>query len=140
MAVVPGMKSMILSNDLLQAMLAHVRAHLPEEACGLLAGRDGRATAVFPVENIHHSPVLYEMDPLQQIRAILELEKQGDEMLAIFHSHPYGPARPSVTDVEQAYYPESLQVIISLADPERPSVRVFSIIEGQVAEVDWQLV
>ena len=118
-------------------MLDHVRAHYPEEACGLVAGRDGRATAVYPIDNIHHSPVLYEMDPLQQIRAMIDLEAAGDDLLAIFHSHPAGPARPSPTDVAQAHYPDALQVIISLADLAQPSVRAFTIVDGQVTEVEW---
>jgi proteasome lid subunit RPN8/RPN11 len=128
---------MIIPGDLLRAMLDHVRAHYPEEACGLVAGRDGRATAVYPIDNIHRSPVLYEMDPLQQIRAMIDLEAAGDDLLAIFHSHPAGPARPSPTDVAQAHYPDALQVIISLADLAQPSVRAFTIVDGRVTEVEW---
>lgn len=120
-------------------MLDHVQAHYPEEACGLVAGRDGRATAVYPIDNIHHSPVLYEMDPLQQIQAMIDLEAAGDDLLAIFHSHPAGPARPSQTDVAQAYYPDALQVIVSLADRAQPSIRAFTIVDGQVTEARWAI-
>ena len=125
-----------LSEALLAEMLAHVGGLWPEEGCGLLGGRDGRAVRLYPVENIHHSPVSFEMAPLQQIRAMLAMEAEGLELVAIYHSHPAGPARPSVTDVANAYYPDAVQLIISLSDRSRPSVRAFTIIDGIVAEAD----
>ena len=132
------MPTLILSPALLDEMIAHVAGRWPEEACGLVAGRDGRAVRLYPVENIHHSPVAYEMDPVQQVRAMIAMEDDGLEMLAIFHSHPDGPARPSPTDVANAYYPDAAQIIISLADRQRPSVRAFTIRDGLVAEIGWQ--
>lgn len=131
------MPTLTLNQALLAEMLAHVGELWPEEACGLLGGRDGRATHLYPVENVHHSPVSFEMAPLQQVQAMLAMEAEGLELVAIFHSHPHGPARPSATDVAHAYYPEAVQLIISLADRVRPSVRAFTIIDGVVAEVDW---
>ncbi len=80
------------------------------------------------------------MDPHQQLRAMLDLEGAGWELLAIYHSHPHGPPEPSATDVARAYYPEALQVIVSLADRERPSVRAFSVTGGQVEEVSLEIV
>ena len=131
------MPTLTLNQALLAEMLAHVGGLWPEEACGLLGGRDGRATRLYPIENVHHSPVAFEMAPLQQIKAMLAMEAEGLELVAIFHSHPHGPARPSATDVANAYYPDAVQLIISLADRARPSVRAFTIIDGVVAEVDW---
>lgn len=128
------MQTLILSGALLDEMLAHVGSLWPEEACGLLGGRDGRAARVYPVENILHSPFAYEMEPLAQIRAMLDIEARDVDLLAIFHSHPHGPARPSQTDVAQAYYPDAFQIIISLADRERPSIRAFTIINDVVSE------
>lgn len=133
------MQTLILTRALLDEMVGYVDGLWPEEACGLLAGQDGRATRLYPVENIFHSPVAYEMDPLAQIRAMLDMEAGGAELLAIFHSHPHGPARPSQTDVAQAYYPDAFQFIISLADRQHPSVRAFTIADGLVDEVAWQL-
>ncbi len=115
--------------------MARVAALYPEEACGLLGGRYGRAVRLYPIENVLHSPVAYEMEPLQQIRAMVAIEDEGLELLAIYHSHPDGPARPSATDVAQAYYPESAQLIISLADPARPTLRAFTIVDGRVREI-----
>lgn len=116
-------------------MLAQVTALYPEEACGLIGGRSGHAERLYPVENILHSPVAYEMEPLQQIRAMLAIEAEGMELLAIYHSHPDGPARPSSSDVAQAYYPEQAQLIVSLADRARPSLRAFMIADNGVREI-----
>lgn len=132
------MPPLILPRALLEEMLAHVAGLWPEEACGLIGGREGRAARVYAVENVHHSPVTFEMDPLQQIKAMLAMEAEGLELIAIYHSHPDGPARPSATDVANAYYPDAVQLIISLANRARPSVRAFTIIDGTVAEVGWE--
>ncbi len=132
------MATLTLSRAVLDEMLAHVAGLWPEEACGLVGGRNGRAVRLYSVENTRHSPVAFEMDPLQQINAMLAMEAEGLELIAIYHSHPDGPARPSATDVANAYYPDAVQLIISLADRARPSVRAFTIIEGAVAEVQWE--
>ena len=129
------MTSLTLSHALLDEMLARVAGLWPEEACGLVAGRDGRAVRLYPVENVHHSPVAYEMEPVQQVRAMIAMEEEGLELIAIYHSHPHGPARPSPTDVANAYYPDAAQIIISLADRQRPGVRAFTIAGGAVAEI-----
>ena len=121
-------------------MLAQLQAVYPLEGCGLLAGRAGRVERVYPVDNALHSPFEYEMDPRQQLQAMLDLEDAGWELLAIYHSHPHGPPDPSATDVARAYYPEALHVIVSLANHERPSVRAFSISGGQVEEVLLEIV
>ena len=132
------MTSLILPRTLLEEMLTHVISLWPEEACGLVGGLDGRAARLYPVENTRHSPVAFEMEPLQQIKAMLAMEAEGLELIAIYHSHPDGPARPSATDVANAYYPNAVQLIISLADRALPSVCAFTIVDGTVAEVGWE--
>ncbi len=129
------MDTLRLPLTLYEEMLAQVRAGYPEEACGLIGGRFGRAERLYPVENILHSPVAYEMEPLQQVRAMLAMEAERLDLLAIYHSHPEGPARPSSTDIAQAYYPEQAQLIISLTDRARPSMRAFMIVDGDVREI-----
>lgn len=129
------MDEIYLPRQLFQEMVAHLVEQLPDEACGLVGGQDRRATCHYPVENILHNPVAFEMEPLQQIRAMLAIEAEGLELLAIYHSHPSGPARPSPSDVAQAYYPDAAQIIISLADPARPAARAFMIQDGWVREI-----
>jgi proteasome lid subunit RPN8/RPN11 len=74
----------------------HARAERPNEACGLVALRDGRAERYIPARNAAASPYRFELD------TDLEnwfLEDDGYE-LAVFHSHISSPPRPSRTDVE----------------------------------------
>lgn len=107
----------------------------PLEGCGLIAGEKGMSTHVYAVPNLLQSPVAFEMEPQQQLKAMIALEDAGWELLAIYHSHPQGPETPSETDVRRAYYPEALHLIVSLADPARPVARAFSIRERRVDEV-----
>lgn len=130
------MDTLYLPKQLQEEMIACVMNLYPEEACGLVGGQDSRAARLYPVENALHSPVAFEMEPLQQIRAMLAMEAEGLELLAIYHSHPHGPARPSGSDVAQAYYPEAAQIIISLIDRARPSLRAFLIADGHVTEIE----
>jgi proteasome lid subunit RPN8/RPN11 len=125
-----------LSEEHFAALLAHAEAERPNEACGLLAGKGGRVCRVYPAENIHHSPTMYEMNPAQQLAAFLDMEAAGWELTGIYHSHPAGPAEPSPTDIAQAYYPDSLYVIVSPM-PGAPAwqVRGFKIEGRQVSEV-----
>lgn len=130
------MDELRLTSSLIEKMLAHAAAHYPEEACGLLGGRDGQATLFIPVENDLHSSVAYKMEPRQHVQAMYALDAAGLEIVAIYHSHPGGPARPSATDVVEANYPDSTQIIISLADRMRPEVRAYTIRDGQVRAIE----
>lgn len=129
---------LVIKRPIFETMLSHVLAVYPEEGCGLLAGKEGYVVWETAVSNILHSPTAYQMEPLEQVQAMLEIERQGWELLAIYHSHPNGPETPSPTDVAQAHYPEAAQVIISLALPW-PVVRVFRVVEGQITEIEWQV-
>lgn len=133
------MTQFVISSRLLAELLAGLQAVYPEEGCGIIAGEGDRAVRLYPVENMLHSPVAYEMEPLQQVTAMLDLEADGLELLGIFHSHPGGPARPSSTDIAHAYYPDAVQVIVSLAG-SRPEVGVFRIADGRVDELSWVVV
>ncbi|MBL8044937.1 MAG: M67 family metallopeptidase [Anaerolineales bacterium] len=118
---------------------AHLEAQLPNEACGLLGGRGGVVEHVYLVENSLHSPVRYQMEPLAQIQAMMAIDDAGLELTAIFHSHPRGPAIPSPTDVAEAYYPETLYVIVSPNERNQWHSRAFYIQNGQVSEVEMRV-
>jgi len=124
-----------IKRPLLNQMLDHLQTCYPLEGCGLLAGDEaGLVTAVYPIDNILRSPTAYEMDPRQQIEAMLALEAAGWQMLAIYHSHPQGPELPSSTDIALAYYPEAVNIIVSLREQNAPVVRVFQIVGQAVVE------
>jgi proteasome lid subunit RPN8/RPN11 len=119
----------------LKQMLAHLQACYPLEGCGLLAGDgEGRVTAVYPIENMLRSPTAYEMEPRQQIEAMLALEAAGWQLVAIYHSHPQGPEEPSPTDIALAFYPEVAYVIVSLQKLTEPTMRMFRIFGEEVVE------
>lgn len=100
-----------------QAMLTHVLACLPEEACGILSGtQDQVVVSVIPITNELHSPTTFQMAPVEQIQAFLQLEMNNLEMIAVYHSHPNGPAQPSESDIDQFSYPGVLQLIWSFQD------------------------
>jgi proteasome lid subunit RPN8/RPN11 len=120
-----------------EAVIAAGRAGYPLEVCGLLAGQNGRITHHYPIPNIRQSPIAFEMEPKQQIETMLAIEASRQELLAIYHSHPRGPASPSASDIAQAYYPELMQFILSLQKWERPSLRAFTIVDHQVDEIPF---
>lgn len=117
------------------AIVAHAQRDYPNECCGLLIGGAGRVQRVSPMANAEHSPVAYRVDPHDLLKAFLELDESGLELVGIYHSHTHSPAYPSPTDVRYAGgYPEAVHLIVSLADRDSPSLRAFRITDGQIAE------
>lgn len=121
------------------AIVAQARSEYPNESCGLLAGKDGVASRIFAMTNTERSPVIYRMEPKEQLRVFNEMESERLDLIAIYHSHTRSPAYPSATDVSLAYYPDAVYLIVSLADQERPDLRGFRIREGKVGEVRLEL-
>ena len=78
------------------ALLEHARDEEPNEACGLILLRDGRAESYVRGRNAAASPYRFELDVDPDVWF---LEDDGYE-LAVFHSHLSSPPRPSRTDVE----------------------------------------
>lgn len=128
-------KALRLSSNQLDSIISHSRAHKPEEACGVLAGdADGTVRRVFLMENVEHSSDFYMMDSQEQFKVFDEMENEGLELVAIFHSHPHSPAAPSMRDCELAFYPDSLYLIISLMDDARPEWHAYQINDNEVVE------
>jgi [CysO sulfur-carrier protein]-S-L-cysteine hydrolase len=85
--------------------------------------------------NAHPAPVIrYSIDPREQLRAFRDMETNGEELLAIYHSHPVTQAYPSPTDRAEAHYPDAFYVLVSLRDAT-PEVRAFRVRDGWVREV-----
>ena len=135
---------LILSLALVQRMLAHARSELPNEACGLLAGSlsEGRATAFHATRNAEASPLRYNVHPDDLVRVIFGIEDDGEDLVAIFHSHTRSPAVPSATDRRTAQYPDAIYVLATLADPEATpsdSLRAWRIRGGVSTEVPLRI-
>lgn len=119
-----------------ERMVEHARAESPNECCGMIAAVDGRASEYFPARNEFESPTRFQLDSADQIRITNEIDARGEEIGAIFHSHPRSDARPSLTDVNLArWWPGVRWLICSLAGAE-PVLRCFEIAEGRVEEVE----
>jgi proteasome lid subunit RPN8/RPN11 len=125
--------------DIRDGMIAHAREDLPNEACGLLAGPDGRAEHVYRMRNADNSPMTYRLDSAEQLRVFNEIEDKGWEIAAIYHSHTHTEAYPSETDRRQAFYPDAHYILVSLADSE-PVVRAYLIRDGEIEEQELRVV
>lgn len=125
---------MVINREQLDQILRQVREGFPNETCGVIASLGEIAQKVYPIRNASESPVHYEMDPQEQLMAMLDLEDNGWELGAIYHSHTRTRAYPSATDVGLAAYPDALQIIVSLADTEHPDIRAYRIRDGNVSE------
>ena len=88
---------MVIPADIRRALEEHARDEEPNEACGLLLLRGGRAERYERGRNTLASPYRFELDIDPEIWFA---EDEGYE-LAVFHSHPASPPRPSRTDVER---------------------------------------
>lgn len=115
-------------------MFAYAKSELPNEACGILGGENGRAVHFFPAINAEHSPTRYVVDPQDQLRILNELHAKDWDLLGIFHSHTHTQAYPSSTDVSlAANWPDAYYLIASLQS-EPPVLRAYLILDGQVTE------
>jgi [CysO sulfur-carrier protein]-S-L-cysteine hydrolase len=126
---------MLIASDLLDELVEHARAELPNESCGMIAVDGDRVTRFFPARNEFASPMRFRIDSADQIRIWNAIDELGQDT-AIFHSHPNSEASPSQTDINLARdWPGAIWVICSLA-ADAPVVRGFRIADGAVEEVE----
>jgi proteasome lid subunit RPN8/RPN11 len=104
----------------------------------MIGSRDGDAVRVYRATNAAASPLRYEIEGAEQYRIQMQIEDSGLELGAIYHSHTRTEPYPSQTDINLAFYPDALYVIVGLASDE-PEVRAFTIREGQVADAQLEV-
>jgi proteasome lid subunit RPN8/RPN11 len=115
-----------------EELIEHARTGFPLEVCGILGGTGDSVSAIYCMTNTDASNEHFMMDPKEQFAVVKDLRAKGIDMLAIYHSHPETPARPSEEDIHLALTPGVSYIIISLADPQRPVVKSFKIEQGKV--------
>jgi proteasome lid subunit RPN8/RPN11 len=120
----------VIGDEVRAALEQHAQAEAPNEACGVVVLRDGRAERYEPGRNRAASPYRFELDVDPEVWF---LEDEGNE-LAVFHSHLSSPARPSRTDVENIGLWEGRPyLILSLGTGE---LAAFTIEGGRISKLD----
>jgi [CysO sulfur-carrier protein]-S-L-cysteine hydrolase len=122
----------MIQAELLNDLLFYCKQQLPHEACGFLYGQrtthdSFRIDRFVSIPNISRQPDKhFEMDPRHLISAVLPVSRGHEELLGLFHSHPTAPAIPSQEDLSTPWRAVPSHWIVSLQDPQRPKLGVFS--------------
>jgi len=108
------MQTFVLPRNIINDLMSHAQEAPENEICGLI-GQSATGFHSYRIENIaSDTRFLYTMEPHAQIDAMRTMRENDEELVAIYHSHPSSPAYPSVTDLEEATYPDVVYLIISL--------------------------
>ena len=122
-----------LPRAMVDQVVAHARRDHPDEACGIITGRDGRPVRVVEMENAERSPPFYRFDAQEQLRVWRAMDDADEVPLVIYHSHTATEARPSRTDIGLASEPDAHYLLVSTrADDDE--VRSWRIVDGRVTE------
>ena len=127
------MPTIQLRREHLEAMIDHARESAPSECCGLIGGvSKTKASSLYRLRNVTAEPeVRYEAAPEDLFTAQRQMRERGEDLLAIYHSHPRAAdPSPSETDVRLAYYPSATYLIIGLGGTG-PVVKAFNISERE---------
>lgn len=116
----------------IKELFAHATQVAPEECCGVVGGNYEEAKSVYRLRNVSKNPLnAYEAAPEDLFKAQREMRGKGEELLAIYHSHPRSAnPQPSETDVALAFYPNAVYLIIGF-DGEKNVLKAFRIIESE---------
>ncbi len=112
-----------------ERIVAHARAEAPRECCGLIAGEGGALVELIPLTNDAPGIDVYRIDDAELYRVYRDLDGRGQEIAAIYHSHPTSAAYPSAADVDLALWPDACYLICLIADVDRPDLRGFRIVD-----------
>ena len=129
-----------LSDDVREQMIAHAREQFPKECCGMLAGVDGKPVKVVRATNSEDSEFRYRVDDRELLRFLRDVDDNGWDFLAVYHSHTRSEAYPSPTDIRLAAWEDAYYVLVSLEDDATPVVRAFRIEAGEVTEEELEIV
>lgn len=120
-----------IDKRIVENIVLHARRELPIEACGYLAGNDEKVTSHYEMTNADGSAAHFSFIVQEQFAVLKDVRSKGKKLLAVYHSHPATPARPSDEDIALAHDPDMSYVIISFADNSE-TIRSFRIANGLV--------
>jgi len=121
----------IIPKNIIQEIAKHAKEGSPLEACGYLAGKDGEVVEIFRMTNLDKSEEHFSFDPKEQFGVIKSARGKGQELIAVYHSHPASPARLSEEDVRLAHDPDTVYVIYSLLDNK---LKAFKVVDKKIVE------
>lgn len=136
---------MVISQQLLDDVIAHAREEFDAECCGTIAytgeasERSSSAVAVRRATNIFASPKRFEIDGKELLRMLGEFDDQGWELGAIYHSHTHTAPYPSQTDINFAANWPGLEWVIVGLGGDQPEVRCYFIDGATVREVPLEV-
>ena len=123
-------------------MVRYAKEHLPEEACGLIAGKtsgdDKVIKKVYFLENTDHAEDHFTMEPKEQLAAIKDMRRHGWTPLGNWHSHPSSPSRPSREDIRLAFDKSASYLILSFLT-DAPVIHSFHIENEQYIKEDLRI-
>ena len=138
------MPAVRLPHPIAEAIVRHARDERPNEACGLIVGTahaadGGVALRYVPCRNAAASPSRYLVHRDDLLTVLAQLDRAGEELWGVVHSHVRTPAIPSATDVAEAAWPAAIYLLVTLAEPGGPELRAWRIADGQTTELTLEL-
>lgn len=131
-----------MKDNLYDEMIAYAKTHLPEEACGLIAGTEEgiekHIKKIYYLDNTDHAKDHFTIDPREHMQAIKDMRALGLKPLGNWHSHPESPSRPSMEDISLAYDSKASYLILSLM-AENPVLHSFHIEDGEYTKEDLRI-
>jgi len=132
----PADMTIDIPRHLVNQLLNHAQQSADKEICGFISSKEDIPLRTYPIMNIATTPSCrFMMEPAGQINALRQMREHGEDLFAIYHSHPTSPALPSAIDVAEAGYPDALFLIISLNTKGVLEMRGFRIAGENVSEV-----
>ncbi len=125
--------TILITEAVFREIVVHAREGKPQEVCGILRGRGNKAFELVRGRNVAPDPVNDYVIDAQTLLLQFDFEEEGDEMVAVYHSHPVSPAYPSASDAWSAHYPDLAYIICSLEDDKVPVVRAFRLQEHDLS-------
>ncbi|MBF0605807.1 MAG: M67 family metallopeptidase [Nitrospirae bacterium] len=123
-------QSWVIPRPIVNRILTHAMQTAPQECVGLLSGSQRQIKGWHPMTNDLHHERRFLADPSQQIQIMKDLRHRGEEIVAIYHSHPGSAAQPSSRDLQESHYPDALYLIVSLDTLGRLDMNGFLLRDG----------
>ena len=124
-------------------IVKYAKEHLPEEACGLIAGEEtaeGKLVKkVYFLTNVDQAEDHFTLDPKEQLDAIKDMRANSLKPLGNWHSHPESPSRPSEEDIRLSYDKNASYFILSLM-AENHVLNSFHVENGIVTKEDLRII